>query len=159
MSPACARAEVNRSCPATQPCSDSRRKERRGRAVDRAMAAAGHLMQSAERQSGSRQMAVDRLETEGQHQSPAAGRALEAPDALAKLLDPGTDNGCAHVLGNRLGGSYVPYLFSLDEESQSESDGERGQEAGPGSFFPISPVNAALAATLVLLRTSKELSG
>jgi hypothetical protein len=76
------------------------------------MAAAGHLMQRAERQSASREMLVDRLETEGQHQSPAAGRAFEAPDALAKLLDPGTDNGCAHVLGNWLGGRYVPYLFS-----------------------------------------------
>jgi len=55
---------------------------------------------------------VDRLETEGQHQSPATGRALEAPDALAKLLDPGTGNRRAHVLGNGLGGWYVPYLFS-----------------------------------------------
>ena len=58
--------------PATQPRSDSRRKERRGGAVDRAMAAAGHLMQRAKRQAASRQMPVDRLETEGQHQSPAA---------------------------------------------------------------------------------------
>jgi hypothetical protein len=32
----------------------------------------------------------------------AAGRAFEAPDALAKL-GTGTDNGCAHVLGNGLG--------------------------------------------------------
>jgi hypothetical protein len=31
------------------------------------MAAAGHLMQRAERQSASRQMPVDRLEAEGQH--------------------------------------------------------------------------------------------
>jgi hypothetical protein len=76
------------------------------------MAAAGHLMQRAERQAASRQMPVDRLETEGQHQSPAAGRAFEAPDARAKLVDTGTDNGCAHVRGNGLGGWYVPYLFS-----------------------------------------------
>src|SRR3984893_4317268 len=89
------------------------------------MAAAGHLMQRAERQAASRQMPVDLLETEGQHQSPAAGRALEAPDALAKLLGTGTGDGCAHVLGNGLGGWYVPYLFSLGEESQSESDGGR----------------------------------
>ena len=73
--------------PATQPRSDSRRKERRGRAVDRAMAAAGHLMQSAERQPAARQMPVDRPDAEGQHQSPACGRALEALDALAKLFD------------------------------------------------------------------------
>src|SRR5205807_8955855 len=64
--------------PATQPCSDSRRKERRGGAVDRAMAAAGHLMQRAKRQSASRQMPVDRLDAEGQHQSLAASCALEA---------------------------------------------------------------------------------
>jgi hypothetical protein len=112
--------------PATQPRGDSRRKERRGRAVDRAIAAARHLMQRAERQSASRQMPADRLETEGQHQSAAAHCALEAPDALAKLLGTGTGNGRAHVLGNGLGGWYVPYLFSLGEESQSESDeGER----------------------------------
>jgi hypothetical protein len=37
-------------------------------------------------EAASRQMPVDRLETEGQHQPPAAGRAFEAPDALAKLL-------------------------------------------------------------------------
>jgi hypothetical protein len=70
------------------------------------MAAACHLMQRAERQSASREMPVDRLETEGQHQSPAAGRAFEAPDALAKLLGTGTGD-C-----NGLGGWYVPYLFS-----------------------------------------------
>src|ERR1700730_17425543 len=81
---------------------------RRGRAVDRAMAAAGHLMQRAERQAASREMPVDRLDAKGQHQSPATGRAFEAPDALAKLLDPGADNGRAHVLGNGLGGWYVP---------------------------------------------------
>ena len=88
------------------------------------MAAARHLMQRAKRQSASREMPVDRLDAEGQHQSPAAGRALEAPDALAKLLDTETGNGRAYVLGKWLGGWYVPYLFSLGEESQSESDGE-----------------------------------
>ena len=98
--------------PATQPRSNSRRKERRGGAVDRAMAAAGHLMQRAERQSPTREMLVDRLDAEGQYQSPATGRALEAPDARAKLLETGTGDGCAHVLGNGLGGEYVPYLFS-----------------------------------------------
>jgi hypothetical protein len=66
---------------------NSRREERRGRAVERAIAAAGHFMQSAERQSASRQMPVDRLDAEGQHQSPACGHALEALDALAKLFD------------------------------------------------------------------------
>jgi len=89
--------------PAAGPSGDSRRKERRGRAVDRALAAAGHLMQSAERQSASRQMPVDRLDAEGQHQSPACGRAFEAPDALAKLLDNRKAGGRPHVLCNSLG--------------------------------------------------------
>jgi len=88
---------------ATQPRRDSSRKERRGRAVDRAMAAAGHLMQSAKCQSASRQMPVDRLDAEGQHRPPAAGRGLEPLDARAKLLDSGTGNGCTHGLGNGLG--------------------------------------------------------
>ena len=83
-------------------------------------------MQRAERQPPTRQMPVDRLETERQQQAPAPGRALEAPDALAKLLDPGTENGCAHVLGTWLGGPYVLYLFPFVEMSQSESDGGSG---------------------------------
>ena len=83
------------------PRRDSRRKERRGRAVDRAIAAAGHLMQRAERQSASREMPVDRLDAEGQHQR-RGRRALEAPDALAKLLDGGAGDRRAHVLGNGL---------------------------------------------------------
>jgi hypothetical protein len=58
-------------------------------------------MQRAERQSASREMPVDRLDAEGQRQSPATGRALEAPDALAKLVDHGTDNGRAHSDGER----------------------------------------------------------
>jgi hypothetical protein len=109
--------------PAAGPSGDSRRKERRGGAVDRAFAAAGHLMPSAERQAA-RQMPVDCLKTEGQHQTPAAGRAFEASDPLAKLLDPGTDK--AHVLGTWLGGPYVLYLFPFVEMSQSESDGGSG---------------------------------
>jgi hypothetical protein len=80
------------------------------------------MMQRAERQAASRQMPVDRLDAEGQRQSPACGRAPEAPDARAKLLDTGTGDGRIHVLGNTLGWCYVPYLFSLDQESQSESE-------------------------------------
>jgi hypothetical protein len=59
-------------------------------------------MQSAERQSASRQMPVDRLETEGQHQSPAAGRAFEAPDPLAKLLGTGTGHAATFTLAPAL---------------------------------------------------------
>jgi hypothetical protein len=67
------------------------------------MAAARHLMQRAKRQSASGEVPVDFLDAEGQHRTPSAGRAFEAPNALAKLFDTGTDDGCAHVLGNRLG--------------------------------------------------------
>jgi hypothetical protein len=45
------------------------------------------------------------------------------PDALAKLPDLGAWNGCAHGLGNGLGGYYVLYLFSFREKSQLESIG------------------------------------
>ena len=98
----------------TFPCvrRDARRKERRGGAVDRAVAATGHLMQCAQRQSPSRQMPVDRLDAEGQHCPPVASRALKPPDALAKLLDTGAGDGCIHDLGNGLGGLDVLYLFS-----------------------------------------------
>jgi hypothetical protein len=83
---------------------NSRRKARGSRTVDRAMATDRNLMQRAERQSPTWEMPVDRLDAERYHQSPAVSRALEAPDALAKLLDTGTGNGRAHVLGNGLGG-------------------------------------------------------
>ncbi len=86
-----------------QPRRDSRHKERSSRAVDRAMAAAGHLMQSAKCQSASRQMPVDRLDAEGQHRPPAAGRAFEPLDARTKLLDGGTVYGRMHGHGNGFG--------------------------------------------------------
>jgi hypothetical protein len=43
---------------------------------------------------------LDRLDAEGQHQSPAAGRALKALDALSKLLDNRAGGRRIHVLGN-----------------------------------------------------------
>jgi len=49
-------------------------------------------------------MPVDRLDAEGQHHPPAASRALEALDALSKLLDATTDNGRVHIFGDGLGG-------------------------------------------------------
>ena len=77
---------------------DPRRKERRGGAIDRAIAAARHLMQCARAPTPSRQMPVDRLDAEGQHCPPLASRALKPPDARAKLLDTGAGDGCAHDL-------------------------------------------------------------
>src|SRR6202040_2460967 len=57
-----------------------------------------HLMQSAARQSASRQMPVDRLDAEGQHGSPARGRTFEALDACAKLLDNRQAGGRPHEI-------------------------------------------------------------
>ena len=67
--------------------------------MDRAIAAACHLMQRAQRQSASRQTLVDRLDAEGQHQCPSASCDLEPPDARAKFLDIGTGKGRIHGLG------------------------------------------------------------
>ena len=143
----------------TQPRRDSCRKERRSRAVDRAMAAAGHLMQSAKCQSASRQMPVDRLDAEGQHRPPVASRALEALDARTKLFDGGTGMGACMALATGLENRMF-YICSYYVESQSESGGRRRtRRLDLCAFFATSPVNTALAATLALLRTSKELSG
>jgi hypothetical protein len=80
---------------------------------------------SAKRQSPSRQMPVDRLDAEGQHQSPAAGRALEAPDALSKLLGTGTGDGRIHVLGNGSEESMFHICSRNAKRVKSESDGGR----------------------------------
>lgn len=90
--------------PAACPRYDSRCKKRRGRAVNRAIAAARHLMQRAKRQSALREMPVDRLDAEGQHRAPSAGSALEAPDTLSKVFDTGTGDRRSHGLCNGLGG-------------------------------------------------------
>ncbi len=107
-----------RACEAPQNLSpragrDPRREERRGGGVDRVIATASHLMQRAKRQSASRQMLVELFNAEGQHRTPSVSRALEAPDARAKLLDTWMGYGRVHGLGNRLGGLYVLYLFSF----------------------------------------------
>jgi hypothetical protein len=91
-------------------------------------------------------MPIDCFDAEGQHQSPAAGRALEAPDALSKLLNTGTGNGRIHGFGNGLGWLYVPYLFSF-----AKREGEE-----PMSFFAYSSARTALAPTLALRRASEK---
>jgi hypothetical protein len=47
------------------------------------------------------------------------------------------------------------YAKRVNRSLMEEKDGK----AGPLSFFATSQVNTAFAATLALLRTSKELSG
>ena len=65
------------------PRRDAGGEQRRGRAVDRAVAAAGDLMQRAERQSASRQTPVDSLDSERQDDPAMGRRAGQALNALA----------------------------------------------------------------------------
>ena len=97
---------------ATQPRRDSSRKERRGRAVDRAMAAAGHLMQSAKCQSASRQSRSIALMPKGStdrrrpdaassrwmraRSSSMAGRVTDVLMALAMDLENSMFHICSH---------------------------------------------------------------
>jgi hypothetical protein len=85
---------------AARPGRNAGRKQRSGRAVDRAIAAASDLMQSTKRESTPRQMSVDFLDAERQHSPPARARALDAPNALSKLLDNRGRGGRTHVLCN-----------------------------------------------------------
>ena len=144
----------------TQPRRDSRRKERRSRAVGRAMAAAGHLMQSAKCQSASRQMPVDRLDAEGQHRSPVARRAFEPLDARHEALRWRDGVWMYSWPWQRVWRDSMFHICSYYVESQSKSGGRRRtRRLDLCAFFATSPVNTALAATLALLRTSKKLSG
>jgi hypothetical protein len=72
-----------------------------------------------------------------------AGRLTDVLMALAM----GLENSMFHIC------SY--YVKRVNRSLMEEKDGK----AGPLSFFATSQVNTALAATLALLRTSKELSG
>jgi len=90
-------------------------------------------------------MLVDRLDAEGQHQSPAASRALEAPDARAKLLDTGTVTDVLMSLATGLENSM--FLFVLIMRRESIESGGRRKREGWTSFCHF-PVNIALAATL-----------
>jgi hypothetical protein len=57
-------------------------------------------MQRAERQAASGEMPVELFNAEGQHQTPSAGRAIEASDARTKLFDSGMGNGRVLGLGS-----------------------------------------------------------
>ena len=76
------------------PRRDSGREERRGGAMDCAVATARHLMQRAERQPPSRQAPVDLFDAERQDLAAARSASFKALDALAQSLD------------NRLGGGH-----------------------------------------------------
>src|SRR5277367_1922874 len=71
--------------------------ERRGRAIDRPIAAAGHFMQCAERQPAFRQMLVDRLDTEWQYGFSARASPFETLNALPKRFEDRMGRGRTHV--------------------------------------------------------------
>ncbi len=76
--------------------SDCRGKQGCCRAVDSAVAAAGDFMQGCERQTSSRQSAVDLRYPEWQNLSHTAARTFEPLDAVSKLGDDGTDGRFGH---------------------------------------------------------------
>ena len=73
-------------------------KECSGSAVDRAVIAAGHFMQRAERQSAFRQTLINGLDAERQYRAPVPRPALKASNALAKRRDDGIGNRRIHAL-------------------------------------------------------------
>src|SRR5258708_3578968 len=77
--------------------SNSRGEQCRRRTVDCAIAAAGHLVQGAERQSALRQMLINRLNAEWQHGPRTRGSPFETLNALSKRLENRKRSRRAHV--------------------------------------------------------------
>ena len=88
---------------ATRPGGNPGGKQRGGSAVHHPIAAAGDLMQRAERESASRQAPVNLLDAERKRRTTARRATFEALNALSKLLD---NRGAwrIHTLFNSLGG-------------------------------------------------------
>jgi hypothetical protein len=74
---------------ATRASRDARGKKRGGRAVDRAVAAAGDLMQCAKRQRRAGKPGIHRGDPEGQRRCCAPVLALDLPDLSAQRLEGG----------------------------------------------------------------------
>src|SRR5258707_4005454 len=102
---------------------NSRGEQCRRRAVDRAIAAAGHLVQGAERQSTLRQMLIDRLNAERQHGPRTRGSPFETLNALSKCRENRKGGGRAHVLVQLIGEMICSLfvLFMLKSQLESES--------------------------------------
>ncbi len=73
-------------------------KECSGSAVDRAVTAASHFMQRAERQSAFRQTLINGLDAERQYRPPMPLPTLKASNALAKRRDNGNGDRRIHAL-------------------------------------------------------------
>jgi hypothetical protein len=88
-------------------------KECSGSAVDRAVASTGHFVQSAERQAAFGQMLINGLDAERQYCPPMPRAALKASNALAKRVNGGNMERCAHCSCDLSPRPTVHYLFSL----------------------------------------------
>ncbi len=71
------------------PGNDARREQSRGSAIDRAIAAAGNLMQRAHGQAAAWQAQIQLRQTERQNFGRALRTSLDSPDFLAQTLDDG----------------------------------------------------------------------
>jgi len=89
---------------------NSRGEQRSRRTVDRAIAAAGDLVQGSERESALRQMLVNRLNAERQHGARTRGTAFETLNAFPKRVENRKGSRRAHGLV-QLNGEIVCSLF------------------------------------------------
>jgi hypothetical protein len=83
--------------------SDPRGEQRSRRTVNRAIAATGHLVQRAKRQSAFRQMVVNRVNAERQYGAMTRGSSFDTLNALPKLLQNGEGRRRTHVLVQLVG--------------------------------------------------------
>ncbi len=102
-----------------RPCCDPCGKECSGSAVHRAVTAASHFMQGAERQSAFRQTLINSLDAERQYRPPVPRPALKASNALAKRLDNGNGNRRIHALLQLALGSACSLFVLIVFRSQS----------------------------------------
>jgi hypothetical protein len=79
------------------PCRNSCGEECSGSSIDRAISAAAHFVQRAERQPAFRQTLINGLDSERQDRPSIPRPAIKASNALAKRLDNGNGNRCTHV--------------------------------------------------------------
>jgi hypothetical protein len=96
----------------------------RGRgAVDRAITAAGDLVQRAKHQSAFRQMLVNRVNAQRQYGPTTRGSPFETKNALSKLLENGEGRRRTHVLPQLIGEMLcsLSVLFAVKSQLESES--------------------------------------
>jgi hypothetical protein len=101
--------------PRCDPCGE----ECSGRPVDRAVTAAGHFMQRAERQSAFRQTLINGLDAERQYRPPVPRPALKASNALTERLDNSNGDRRIHALLQLALGSACSLFVLIVFRSQS----------------------------------------